>query len=93
MNYSEVEIYGERYTIKSDLGEDHLKNVAAYVDQKINEIKTATGVISTSRVAILAALNIAEELFQLKEQKENMENLVSEKSSHLLTLIEKCTTS
>lgn len=90
MNYSEVEIYGERFTLKSNLEESHLKAVASYVDKKINDIKTATGVVSTSRVAILAALNIAEELFQLKEQKENIENIVSDKSSHLLSLIEKC---
>ncbi len=92
MTYSEVEIYGQNYTIKSDLEEAEIQALVSYVDNKIHELKSNAGMISTSKVAILAALNIAEELFQLKSQKENMENLVAEKSSYLLELIEEGTT-
>ena len=92
MNYSEVEIYGQKYTIKSDLEDTEIQELAHYVDKKIHDLKTNTGVISTSKVAILAALNIAEELFQLKSQKESMESIVAEKSSYLLELIEEGTT-
>ena len=87
MNYSEVEIYGQNYTIKSDLDEGQIQALARYVDGKIQEL-SHRGVISTSKVAILAALNIAEELFRLKNQKEQMESIITEKSSHLLELIE-----
>ncbi|MBI5789743.1 MAG: cell division protein ZapA [Candidatus Schekmanbacteria bacterium] len=90
MHYSEVEIYGQKFTIKSDLEEAYLDALVKYVDDKIKEISTSTGVVSTSKVALLAALNIAEELFQIRGQKDNIENLVSEKSSHLLAIIEKC---
>ncbi len=90
MNYSEVEIYGQCYTVKSDLDDAQLQKLAACVDNKMQELQANTGVISTSRVAILAALNLAEELFQLKHQIETMESVVEEKSSHLLSLIEEC---
>ena len=91
MHYSEVEIYGQKFTIKSDLEEAHLDALVKYVDNKIKEISASTGVVSTSKVALLAALNIAEELFQTRGQKDNIENIVSEKSSHLISVIEKYT--
>lgn len=91
MNYSKVEIYGQHYTIKSNLDEDEIQALVCYLDKKIHALKS-TGVISTSKVAILAALNIAEELFQLRRQKESMESIVAEKSSYLLELIEEGTT-
>lgn len=91
MNYCEVEIYGQKYRIKSNLEDAHLRVLAAYVDNKMRDLRANTGVVSTSKVSILAALNIAEELFQLKSQKETIETLVEEKSSYLLDLIDENT--
>ncbi|RMD89530.1 MAG: cell division protein ZapA [Calditrichaeota bacterium] len=70
-NVLKINIYGTEYPIKSDSATDpeYIKKVAAYVDQKMQEVGESTQVKSTLKVAILAALNITDELFQEREEK------------------------
>ncbi len=86
----EVEICGERYIIKSDLDTQEMLRIARYVDEKMKEVKRNTPIISSSKLAILAALNITEELFQLQLQKEEMENAVEQRSFKLIKLLDEC---
>jgi cell division protein ZapA len=85
---TEVKIYGERYIIKSDLDPEIIVRIAEYVDEKMSQIKQNAPIISTSKIAILAALNVAEELFQLRLQMEEMENVVERRNSELLKLLD-----
>ena len=61
-----INIYGTEYPIKSDAETDseYILKVAAYVDKKMREIDQSTQSKSSLKVAILAALNITDELFQ-----------------------------
>ena len=61
-----ISIYGTEYPIKSDAETDasYITKVAAYVDQKMRDIDQNTQSKSALKVAILAALNITDELFQ-----------------------------
>jgi cell division protein ZapA len=61
-----INIYGTEYPIKSDAETDaeYIKQVADYVDRKMREIDQNTQAKSSLKVAILAALNITDELFQ-----------------------------
>ncbi len=86
----EIEIFGERYIIKSNLDVIEVNRIAAYVDSKMKQIKKSAPFISTSKIAILAALNVTEELFELLAQKEDMEHVVKQKSSKLLKLLDEC---
>jgi cell division protein ZapA len=65
----EVRIFGQTYQIKAGADSDHIKRVAQYVDEKMREIASATPTVDTLKIAVLAALNITEEFFQLKRQK------------------------
>lgn len=68
-----VEIFGNEYFVKADgqMETEHVQELAKYVDKKMREVATTTSVVSTAKVGILAALNIADELFTLrKEQKD-----------------------
>ena len=64
----QVDIFGSQYTIRKG-GEDseYIARVAAYVDQKMREINERLPVASVSRVAVLASLNLADELFKERE--------------------------
>ena len=64
-----INIYGTEYPIKSDSETDseYIRRVADYVDGKMREIDQSTQAKSSLKVAILAALNITDELFQEKE--------------------------
>src|SRR5438270_10638165 len=61
-----VEIYDQAYTVRSDGDPEYLKQLAEYVDQKMREISSGTLTVDSLKVAILAALHIADEFYQLK---------------------------
>ena len=68
-NVLKVRIYGAEYPVRGYADANYIKKVADYVDQKMRDVDKNIRVDSSLRVAILASLNIADELF--KEQKQN----------------------
>lgn len=69
-NVLKVNIYGTDYPIKGNTDTEYIRNVAEYVDKKMREVDQSGTVVSTLKVAILAALNIADELFKERTAKE-----------------------
>ena len=64
-----VEIFGQEYKIKGVGNPQYIHKIAGYVDKKMREIAHSSDIMSQSRIAILAALNIADEYYQEKEAK------------------------
>jgi cell division protein ZapA len=64
-----VNIYGTEYSIKAEEPKEYYLKIADYVNEKMDEISKNLNIVSTSKVAILAALRITEELFLIKEKK------------------------
>jgi len=62
-----VEIQGARYAIRSDLDEQYIVRLAGYVDAKMQRAGNEVPTGESMKVAILAALNIADELFRARE--------------------------
>jgi cell division protein ZapA len=62
-----VVIGGEEYTVRSDLTPEYTREVAGYVDQALRKVLAQGGLIETHKAAILAALDITNELFQAKK--------------------------
>jgi cell division protein ZapA len=62
----QVDIFGQPYSIKAGADPDYIKNVAGYVDAKMREIASALPTVDSLKIAVLAALNITDEFFQLK---------------------------
>jgi len=92
----EVTIFGQTMKIRGDADPELTMKLAEYVDQKMREAVPSPMTLSNvlynerlARVAILAALNIAEELFQLRADKETENNMIEEKAGALLSLLEK----
>jgi cell division protein ZapA len=66
-----VTIFGKDYPIRTSLeDEDYVREIAAYVDAKMQKIQETMNISSTSKVAILTALNIADELFLEREDRQ-----------------------
>ena len=65
----QVNIYGEEYFIRSNGDTEYIREIAGYLDRKMRNIADKISDKSPARVAILAALNIAEELF-IEKKKE-----------------------
>ena len=62
-----VEIYGQRYPIRSTLDQAYVARLATYVDEKMRAAADATPTGDRLRLAVLAALNVADELFRCRD--------------------------
>jgi cell division protein ZapA len=74
----DVEIFGKVYTVRGDKDSEYVRRVAEFVDRKMREISQVTDTVSTSRIAILASLNIADELMTLLEESEQLKARMKE---------------
>ncbi len=74
-----VEIFDQEYRVKGTLDPEYLKVLAQYVDGKMRSIATRSHNVDSVRVAVLAALNIADEYHQVKAKYEGVAEQVEEK--------------
>ncbi len=72
--HTEVEIFGERYTLRGTDSPDYLLRVAEYVDGKFQEVAKGSPALVPAKVAVLASLNIADELFKQNEAVRRQED-------------------
>lgn len=85
----DVEILGQKFTISSDAEEGYMLKVAGYVDGKMQELMQSTKPVAKSNVAMLAALNIADEYHRLKDAHETILTRLDQLSKKLsMTLSE-----
>jgi len=81
-----IRLLGNDYNITSADSEEYIHRVAFYVDKKLTEIAGRNPRLSTNMVAVLASVNIADELFKLREEMEGVsaENkVVTEKNAEI----------
>jgi cell division protein ZapA len=84
----EIKVFGQTYTVKTDAGEDHIQEVARYVNEKMDDILKKTRSISTLNVAILTALNLADDLLKEKERRMDLLREIEMKSKDLAEKID-----
>jgi len=83
----EIKVFGQVYTVKTDADEDHLQRVAQYVNEKIDEVVKNTKSVSSLNVAILTALNIADDLIKERIKRLSLLQEVEKKSKDLVEKI------
>jgi len=86
-NLVKIKIYGTEYPIRGDSDAEYIEEIAQYVDQKMREIDRKTHSGSSLKVAILAALNIVDELFRCRSENQLLEEEFSAKMEHLTDLL------
>jgi cell division protein ZapA len=79
----DVEILGQKFTIASDAEESYMIKVADYVDAKMQELMRSPKSVAKTNVAMLAALNIADEYHRLKDNHEAVLNRLDQLSKKL----------
>ena len=82
-----IRVLGEDISVLSDSGDEYVETVVKYVNDKVKEIQNTTKKINTVHVAILAALNIADEYYKVKEIKEDICQQMESRSEKLIHLI------
>lgn len=78
-----VQIFGSEYRIASDTDPEHIREVASYIDQKMREVASALALRTRSTVAILTAVNLADELFKIEKEGRQIDRISREKADQL----------
>jgi cell division protein ZapA len=84
-----VEIYNQTYSIRSDGDNEYILDLAKYVDGKMREISSGTLTVDSLKVAILAALHIADEFYQLKNAQAQNDFQLGTRSSECAEMLDR----
>jgi cell division protein ZapA len=84
-----VDIYDQSYNVSVGDNEAYVRELAAYVDTKMREVAEATRIVDSLKVAVLAALNIADEFFTVRSRQEEMEEPLRKRVEKCVALVEK----
>ena len=87
-NLIPVEIFGETYKVRGDEDRGYITDLANYVDSKMKSITESSRSGDSLRVAVLAALNIADEYFKLQKKHEDSRVQVAEQANELTEVLE-----
>jgi cell division protein ZapA len=83
-----VVIYNQTYTLRSTHDSEYIQELAEHVNRRMNEIAHATMTVDSLRVAILAAIQIADELYQSKREMKETEDEIADRSAKYAELLD-----
>ena len=84
-----VEIYGQTYNLASEGDDPHLQEVAEFVDSRMRATAEAARTVDSVRVAVLASLNIADEMLTLRQRVDELEGQLRERVERCVHLVER----
>ncbi len=84
----EIEIYGQKYRIrvKGEEDEKYISHLTSYVDQKMREVAVKSKSVDVLKVAVLAALNIADEYFLCQKNLDQLNEVIGQMENEIETL-------
>jgi len=88
MSVVTVEIAGQRYPIRSGLDERYIAELAAYVDQKMRAAVNASPESDMLGLAILVALNVADDFFRARQQESSAHGELNERALRLEQIVD-----
>ena len=83
-----VVIYNQTYTLRSTHDSEYIQELAEHVNKRMNEIARATMTVDSLRVAILAAIQIADEYYQSRREMKETEEEIAERSAKYAELLD-----
>jgi cell division protein ZapA len=66
---TQVEIFGQTYSVRAEGDSAYVHDLARFVDARMREVADQTATVDTTKIAILAALNISDDLRQVERQR------------------------
>jgi cell division protein ZapA len=85
---TEISIMGQKFMIRSESNDDYVQQVASFVDEKIGEVMSSTKSVASLNVAILAAMNIADEYLKFRRERDEKSNQAERKIKDLIELVD-----
>ena len=88
-NQVQISIFGQEYSVKAPADPDYIKKIAEYLDGKMREVQSGFSTTqSSTRIAILAGMNITDEYFTAIQSDESDSSEAEQKISSLIELID-----
>jgi cell division protein ZapA len=84
-----VEIFGQTYNVRGEGDPDYLLELARFVDDRMREVAAQVATVDPMKIAILAALNIADELSRYRKQREDAAGLWIERAEEITDRLSK----
>lgn len=84
-----IEIFDQIYNVQADGDEAYLRELAAFVNEKMRSVAEATRQVDSMRVAVLSALNITDELFTMRRHQQELEGPLRQRVEKCVNLVEK----
>jgi len=75
-----VNIFGTEYSLVSDENEGRIYEISRYLDEKMREVDKNSSITSSTKIAILAALNVVDELFQERQYRKKLVDQFNEEA-------------
>jgi cell division protein ZapA len=86
---TEVEIFGQTYNVRGEGDPDYLSELARFVDSRMRDVAAQVATIDPLKIAILAALNIADEFSRYRKQREDAAGTWLEKTEEISNRLDK----
>lgn len=83
-----VAIFGEEYTLRSEKGEEHTRACARHVDEAMQDAHVKSHVSEPHRAAILAAMEITDELFRVRSERDRLREELGSRMAELRDRVE-----
>jgi cell division protein ZapA len=83
-----VEIHGQQYPVRSSLDPAYVAELAGYVDEKMRAAARETPASDTLKVAVLAALNIADEYFRIRDEERRIDESIAARTGELERMLD-----
>ena len=84
----DVEIYGQRYTIRGDADDAYIRRLAHFVDDHMKRLAEGMKTATPSKLAVLTAINLAHQLFESEKKRVQGEADVDRRMETLMESIE-----
>lgn len=85
-----IVILGKEYAVRCPPGErQRLEQLARFVDERMREVRESGAALGTDRIAVLTALNIANELFDLQERRSQETEEAGARTSRMLDMVQR----
>ena len=78
-----VEIFGQTYQVRGDGDPDYLLELARFVDSRMRDVAAQVATVDPAKIAILAALNIADEFSRYRRQREDAAGIWIERTEEI----------
>jgi cell division protein ZapA len=84
----QVDIHGQRYAVRSELDPQYIGELAAYLDEKMRAAACELTSADPLRIAVIAALNISDEVFRARADTAGVDNRVRARAAEIERLVD-----